>query len=843
MLGPSATETSGHIGARRSGAAAGFVQVGGLAAHACFGEQRRGRNFRAAWAPLARESLVKEAPAVRVDVAQRLEEMDLQGPPATLWPRPGARAAWDRARRLRGGVGCARVDALAGEVAKLEWMGLAGPIARADLRDWSPLGVPSAAGANALARGEWRLACDAPRAPSAVSLAMLPFGILRVGVDARPGGRGAHSGMLCDEGCREDWAGEASAGAVDFAARAFPARAGGGRAAHCLRPTGVAALRLCPELLLGGSLPERDRCVDSVARGDVFSLAWASPPGWRDASMPRAAQSSVTTCFFKRARAGEGDARGWANRARAGSGDDANLRFLQFALASLVPPAPSRATLAARRRRARARQFIARVVRALLGGAAIADRETACERPLVFLGLQIAAPAQGARARVGRARPGPRCPVDRWGFRARPSAGGRARWLERFRAALAAKVLAAEHLRGQSAPREFKAPRALRACLARILLLRDRVSPRPWLFLPRGAAAFRRRYGPRVWRPRVRRPSRAGLRHPSARGPAPRAISFPFAGGVLGERDDDVLPPPPPELARWAAHFHGRKRFGNCEARVLKACRLLRRDYSAFDGAGASGARAAALERLRDEPAPKPAIDHRLLVDVFGRAPDEAAGRLFVAALAFVLRVPPVGLGVEKGDPRVAASFSWSDEDCRARKVGAVPFAHLVSGCVPGLVRRLAQRWGAGSLAGAVATGRALRLCQAHALFCFAGAEPLVVVPLRLRVVLLARASRRLGREARLRLEVSASAARSARSARSWSSGPFSCPVLPKRGRCFACRHAVSAERAPDRRRAWQATLLRRIAPPLGRLRWTTASRAASGGSILPTSGRAAVRK
>ena len=47
------------------------------------------------------------------------------------------------------------------------------------------------------------------------------------------------------------------------------------------------------------------------------------------------------------------------------------------------------------------------------------------------------------RARVGGARPGPRGQVDRWGFRARPSADKRAKWLERVRAALAAGELTA----------------------------------------------------------------------------------------------------------------------------------------------------------------------------------------------------------------------------------------------------------------------------------------------------------------------------------------------------------------------------------------------------------------
>ena len=47
------------------------------------------------------------------------------------------------------------------------------------------------------------------------------------------------------------------------------------------------------------------------------------------------------------------------------------------------------------------------------------------------------------RARVGGARPEPRCQVDRWGFRARPSADKRAKWLARARAALAAEQLTA----------------------------------------------------------------------------------------------------------------------------------------------------------------------------------------------------------------------------------------------------------------------------------------------------------------------------------------------------------------------------------------------------------------
>lgn len=47
------------------------------------------------------------------------------------------------------------------------------------------------------------------------------------------------------------------------------------------------------------------------------------------------------------------------------------------------------------------------------------------------------------RARVCGARLGPRGQVDRWGFRARPSADKRAKWLERVRAALAAEELTA----------------------------------------------------------------------------------------------------------------------------------------------------------------------------------------------------------------------------------------------------------------------------------------------------------------------------------------------------------------------------------------------------------------
>ena len=38
------------------------------------------------------------------------------------------------------------------------------------------------------------------------------------------------------------------------------------------------------------------------------------------------------TCLSKRARAVEGDARGWAKRARASAGDEAKLRFMQSAL-------------------------------------------------------------------------------------------------------------------------------------------------------------------------------------------------------------------------------------------------------------------------------------------------------------------------------------------------------------------------------------------------------------------------------------------------------------------------------------------------------------------------------
>ena len=223
---------------------------------------------------------------------------------------------------------------------------------------------------------------------------------------------------------------------------------------------------------------------------------------------------------------------------------------------------------------------------------------------------------------------------------------------------------------------------------------------------------------------------------------------FAFASKVLGKRDNDALPPSPSELALWATHFRNHKTFGNYKAQVLKACRLLRLDCSAFDSAEASGARAAVRKRLREEPAPKPAIGHKLLVDMLARVPDEATRGLFVAAFAFALRVPSEGLEVEKGDPRVAASFSFSDEDCRARKaravlfldggratlhlsrrkhvdhpsrivrscwcaacrttcpvhalgaifdpapVGTAPFVHLSSGCILGLVRRLAHEAG-----------------------------------------------------------------------------------------------------------------------------------------------------
>lgn len=72
--------------------------------------------------------------------------------------------------------------------------------------------------------------------------------------------------------------------------------------------------------------------------------------------------------------------------------------------ASLAPPAPSHATAAALRRRVRSQarhalECVVRVVRALLGDGAIADRKTACGRPLVILGLQIEALAKLARSR------------------------------------------------------------------------------------------------------------------------------------------------------------------------------------------------------------------------------------------------------------------------------------------------------------------------------------------------------------------------------------------------------------------------------------------------------------
>ena len=76
--------------------------------------------------------------------------------------------------------------------------------------------------------------------------------------------------------------------------------------------------------------------------------------------------------------------------------------------ASLAPPAPPRGTVAAPRPRVRSQarhalQCVVRVVRALLGDAAIADRKTECGHPLVILGLQIEAPAKRARASAARA--------------------------------------------------------------------------------------------------------------------------------------------------------------------------------------------------------------------------------------------------------------------------------------------------------------------------------------------------------------------------------------------------------------------------------------------------------
>ena len=93
-------------------------------------------------------------------------------------------------------------------------------------------------------------------------------------------------------------------------------------------------------------------------------------------------------------------------------------------------------------------------------------------------------------------------------------------------------------------------------------------------------------------------------------------------------------------------------------------------------GAAAGGedlgvARAAVRKRLRDEPAPKPAIGHRLLVDMLSRVPDEATRGLFVAAFAFAHRVPSEARCVVEGDLRMAASFSFSDEDRSARKARA----------------------------------------------------------------------------------------------------------------------------------------------------------------------------
>ncbi|CAK0828782.1 unnamed protein product, partial [Prorocentrum cordatum] len=200
----------------------------------------------------------EEAPVVHVDVGQRLKEIKLDDPPPALWPRRvrGTRLL-DRTRRLRGGVRSARVDALAGEVAKLKKKGVANPFVRADLRDWSPLDAPPAAGANALTWNEWHMAIDAYparvrrsvlrnaafRLPASYAIGAAVTGQLayasamahkqicmRVAMTAHLGGRTAHLGMLYDESCRKDSAEKAAAGVPDFA-------------------VDVAARKVCRELL------------------------------------------------------------------------------------------------------------------------------------------------------------------------------------------------------------------------------------------------------------------------------------------------------------------------------------------------------------------------------------------------------------------------------------------------------------------------------------------------------------------------------------------------------------------------------------------------------------------
>ena len=58
-----------------------------------------------------------------------------------------------------------------------------------------------------------------------------------------------------------------------------------------------------------------------------ISRATRRQPAARDAS-----QRSEMTCLSKRARAGVGDARGWAKRARASAGVEAKLRFMHSVL-------------------------------------------------------------------------------------------------------------------------------------------------------------------------------------------------------------------------------------------------------------------------------------------------------------------------------------------------------------------------------------------------------------------------------------------------------------------------------------------------------------------------------
>lgn len=213
----------------------------------------------------------EDAPAVHVDVGQRLKEIRFENLSPALWPRrvPAARRRSRRRRGLRARDRTARVDGLASEIAKLEKKGLAKPFICADLRQWIPLGIEPARndwradGESALSWNHWHLAFDAchsageGRAPHTRSrqfrqvrdcrghdradglrrgsgaqaellkgtlvppllLASALSASAQVALNAPLGGRKSHLGLLYDSMSRRDWAEKSAAGIPGFQAR------------------------------------------------------------------------------------------------------------------------------------------------------------------------------------------------------------------------------------------------------------------------------------------------------------------------------------------------------------------------------------------------------------------------------------------------------------------------------------------------------------------------------------------------------------------------------------------------------------------------------------------------